>query len=301
MSESIQSTGYIGRFAPSPSGPLHFGSLVTAVASYLDARAHRGLWLIRMEDLDPDREPPGAAGIILQQLADYGMQSDQPVLYQSSRLAAYQAALTTLQDRHLCFSCGCSRQQVREMGAIYDGTCRFHPPKAGKKVAIRIAVPDQLIEFNDLIQGVRHYHLAKETGDFIVRRKDGLFAYQLAVVVDDAYQNITHIVRGCDLMDSTPRQMFLQSCLGYPSPVYGHVPVITNELGQKLSKQHFADPVSRSERRSILHAAIRFLGQNPPRKHHELGVSEQLDWAIEHWDIQAIPKLATIPQHGLPL
>lgn len=298
MTDPARHTGYAGRFAPSPSGPLHFGSLVAAVASYLDARANYGTWLIRMEDLDPAREPSDAADTILQQLDDYGLQADQPVLFQSHRLVAYQEALDTLQEQGLCYPCTCSRQKVRGMGDLYDGSCRRNPPPVDSPHAIRVQVSDQLIEFEDLVQGHQSHNLAREVGDFIIKRKDGLFAYQLAVAVDDAHQNITHVIRGYDLLESTPRQIFLQQKLHYPTPRYGHVPVITNELGQKLSKQHFAQPISSTERKSILHAAIRLLGLNPPQEHHQLRTKEQLDWAISHWRIQNVPKLATIPQHA---
>jgi len=287
---------YTGRFAPSPSGPLHFGSLVAAVASFLDARANQGTWLVRMEDLDPAREPPGAAETILEQLTDYGMQFDQPVLYQSNRLNAYQQALNILEETGLCYACVCSRQQVRAMGSIYDGRCRTRQQSATEDSAVRLQVDDQTIEFADLVQGNQTQNLATETGDFIIKRKDGLFAYQLAVVVDDHFQGVTHVIRGYDLLESTPRQIYLQKQLGLPTPYYGHVPVITNEQGQKLSKQHFADPISSTERRAILHAAITSLGLAPPQQHHQLHVSEQLDWAIEHWDIHAVPKLAAITQ-----
>jgi glutamyl-Q tRNA(Asp) synthetase len=291
-----KTTAYTGRFAPSPSGPLHFGSLVAAVASYLDARANQGIWLVRMEDLDPAREPPGAAATILEQLADYGMVSDKQVLYQSQRLEAYQSALDSLEDTELCYPCICSRQQVRAMGSMYDGRCRTASHPEVEPSAIRVMVNDQTIEFEDLIQGHQRQNLAKETGDFIIRRKDGLFAYQLAVVVDDDFQGVSHVIRGYDLLESTPRQIYLQRKLGYTTPCYGHVPVITNEMGQKLSKQHFADPLSSTERRSIMHAAITYLGLKPPRHQHELRVEEQLDWATAHWDIQAIPRLAAIQQ-----
>jgi glutamyl-Q tRNA(Asp) synthetase len=297
MTDPARLSGYTGRFAPSPSGPLHFGSLVAAVASYLDARANHGTWLVRMEDLDPAREPPDAADTILQQLDDYGLQPDQPVLFQSHRLAAYQEALDALLEQGLCYPCTCSRQKVRLMGDRYDGSCLRNPPPAGSRHAIRVNVSDQAIEFEDLVQGHQSHNLARESGDFIIKRKDGLFAYQLAVAVDDAHQKISHVIRGHDLLESTPRQIFLQQKLRYPTPRYGHVPVATNELGQKLSKQHFAEPLSSTERNSILHAAIRFLGLSPPPKHHQLSISEQLDWAISNWHIQNVPKLATIPQH----
>lgn len=289
-------TTYTGRFAPSPSGPLHFGSLVAAVASYLDARANQGTWLVRIEDLDPAREPESAAATILEQLADHGMLSDGPVLYQSQRLDAYQSALDFLRSGELCYSCYCSRQQVRAMGSVYDGHCRTALHPKNKPSAIRLMVEDQSIEFEDLVQGIQAHNLMAETGDFIIRRKDGLFAYQLAVVVDDHFQGISHVIRGYDLLESTPRQIYLQRKLGYRSPIYGHVPVITNELGQKLSKQHFATPLGSQECRSMLHAAVAYLGLEPRANQRKLRVEEQLDWAIQHWDIQAIPRLAAIQQ-----
>ncbi len=289
---------YIGRFAPSPSGPLHFGSLVAALASYLDARSAQGQWLLRMEDLDPAREPPEAAAQILSALEAFGLHWDGPVLYQSERLEAYADALADLQARGLIYTCDCSRLQIQAMGGIYDGRCRLRQlqPNAG---ALRVMVPNETLGFLDSIQGPQQQNLLHECGDFVLRRKDGLFAYQLAVVVDDAFQNITHIVRGSDLLDSTPRQLYLQKLLGFPNPRYAHIPVAVNDSGQKLSKQHFATPLDLHQPTAQLLAALQFLGQFPllgPDPHlATASPAELLDWGAAHWDIQAVPKLATIP------
>ncbi|MDO8272297.1 MAG: tRNA glutamyl-Q(34) synthetase GluQRS [Gammaproteobacteria bacterium] len=289
---------YIGRFAPSPSGPLHFGSLVAALASYLDARSAQGLWLLRMEDLDPAREPPEASVQILSTLEAFGLHWDGPVLYQSQRLGAYADALANLQERGLIYSCDCSRVQIQAMGGVYDNRCRLRQLQqtAG---ALRIVVPDEIFEFVDTIQGPQQQNLLRECGDFVLRRKDGLFAYQLAVVVDDAFQNITHIVRGSDLLDSTPRQLYLQKLLGFPSLHYAHIPVAVNNEGQKLSKQHFAAPLDLQQPTTQLLAALQFLGQfsgrHPDPHLATASPTELLVWGAAHWDIQAVPKLATIP------
>jgi len=289
---------YRGRFAPSPSGPLHFGSLVAAVASFLDARANQGTWLVRMEDLDPAREPEGTADQILSQLNDFGMQSDQPVVYQSSRLEAYEGALVKLQQKDLIFTCDCSRQQVKSMGSVYNGICRSRRDIPKQDFAIRIKTENRLIGFNDSIQGPISQTLLTDTGDFVIKRKDGLFAYQLAVVVDDAFQQISHVMRGFDLMDSTPRQIYLQQKLGYSTPIYAHVPIAVNQLGQKLSKQHFATPIAVTNKHNLLHTALQFLGLKPPFSNSSLEVDQQLQWGVQHWDIHNVPKLANIQHHS---
>lgn len=289
---------YIGRFAPSPSGPLHFGSLIAALASYLDARSAHGQWLLRMEDLDPAREPPEAAAQILSTLEALCLHWDGPVLYQSQRLAAYADALADLQGRGLIYSCDCSRLQIQAMGGVYDNRCRLRQlqPMEG---ALRVVVPDESFDFVDMIQGPQQQNPLRECGDFVLRRKDGLFAYQLAVVVDDAFQKITHVVRGSDLLDSTPRQLYLQKLLGFPCPHYAHIPVAVNDSGQKLSKQHFAAPLDLQRPTAQLLAALQFLGQLPgqqPDPHlATASPTELLVWGAAHWDIQAVPKLATIP------
>jgi len=285
---------YIGRFAPSPTGPLHFGSLLAAVASYLDARANKGKWLLRMDDLDPPREPAGSADLILEQLHALGLNWDGEPLYQSSRLQSYGAALHRLQDLALCYRCDCSRAQIRAMGSIYNGACRHRSAPPQGVFAWRVKTANRLIEFEDQIQGSYGQNPEKEVGDFVLKRKDNLFAYQLAVVVDDFYQGITHVIRGIDLLDSTARQIYLQQLLGYPTPVYGHIPVVVNTLGQKLSKQHFAEPLDLANKKEDLHRALTLLGQNPGPEQRLLDVHQQLAAAVRSWHVQAVPKLATL-------
>jgi len=289
-------SGYVGRFAPSPTGPLHFGSVIAAVASYIDARANQGRWLVRMEDLDPPREPPGAAANILRQLTQLGLQWDGEVLYQSQRLETYTLALQELIDNDLCFRCDCSRSKIKSSGSIYDGACRHRASPPEQEYAVRIKTQDTLIEFQDLIQGVHRQNLDTEVGDFIILRKDKLFAYQLAVVVDDEYQGITHVVRGFDLLDSTPRQVYLQHLLNYTTPCYGHIPVIVNASGDKLSKQSFAPSADAENASHLIFQCLALLGQAPPADLLNSDPDSQLRWGIEHWDIQAVPKLAKLPQ-----
>ena len=289
-------SGYVGRFAPSPTGPLHFGSVIAAVASYIDARANQGRWLVRMEDLDPPREPPGAAANILRQLTQLGLQWDGEVLYQSQRLEYYALALQELIDNDLCFRCDCSRSKIKSSGSIYDGACRHRPSEPEQGYAVRIKTEDMLIEFQDLVQGVHRQNLGTEVGDFVILRKDKLFAYQLAVVVDDEYQGITHVVRGFDLLDSTPRQVYLQQLLNYSTPRYGHIPVIVNASGDKLSKQSFAPSVDVENSSHLIYQCLILLGQAPPANLLNTVPDAQLRWGIEHWDIQAVPKLAKLPQ-----
>jgi glutamyl-Q tRNA(Asp) synthetase len=245
---------YVGRFAPTPSGPLHLGSLVAAMASWLDARRANGQWLVRIEDLDTPRNVAGAASDILDTLSALGMRPDQALVRQSERLPLYGAALNTLADAGLTFWCSCSRREIADSRLpgtsntlVYPGTCRgTRWPRPGKS-AIRVTVGDDEICFDDRTFGRRCQALAKEVGDFVVLRADGIVTYQLAVVVDDGAQGITHVVRGADLIDSTPRQIYLQRCLGLPTPEYCHIPVVTNSRGEKLSKQTGAMPLGRLE------------------------------------------------------
>ncbi|MCG1039926.1 MULTISPECIES: tRNA glutamyl-Q(34) synthetase GluQRS [Burkholderiaceae] len=262
---------YRGRFAPSPSGPLHQGSLVSALASYLDARAHDGMWLVRIEDIDIPRTVPGAAEHILKTLHRLGMHCDETPVWQSTRTALYQQALTQLDTAGLIYPCGCTRKEiadslrrthVRHTTLAYPGTCRsgLHGKPAR---AWRIRVPDgenAVIVFDDRWQHAQQQNLATEVGDFVMRRADGLWAYQLAVVVDDAQQQITDVVRGADLLDSTARQIYLQRCLGYPTPAYLHVPVVINAQGEKLSKQTGAPPIDIDRPLKALLAAASHLG-----------------------------------------
>ena len=289
---------YVGRFAPSPTGPLHFGSLVAAMASYFDARSNKGTWRIRMEDLDPPREPPGTDELILEQLHGLGLEWDGEVLYQSSRLDAYRAMLERLKATGLSFACDCTRPRIKSNGGIYDGKCRDRKLPFNAGFATRVLTNKNLVEFVDTIQGRHSQSLEQEIGDFTLLRKDGLFAYQLAVVVDDADQGISHVVRGYDLLESTPRQIYLQQLLGFPTPQYAHVPVVVNGQGQKLSKQHFADAIDVKAASRVLHNAMRFLGLCPADAQICDSPAELLAWGIDNWDIQAVPKLANIPMHA---
>lgn len=285
---------YTGRFAPSPSGPLHMGSLLAALASYLEARARQGRWLVRIEDLDPPREQAGADRLILATLESLGLHWDGPVVYQSRRHAAYDAALQQLHERGLLFYCRCSRRQLREWGGIYPGTCRpFREPRPDS--AIRLRTDSLHYEFQDLFQGRQSMNAAND-GDFIVHRRDGHYAYQLAVVVDDAWQGITHIVRGIDLIDNTGRQLYLQQQLGLPTPVYGHIPVIVNHDGQKLSKQHGATALKPENAPRDLYSALCYLRQNPPPALADCNVDDMLDWAVQHWKPAAVAGLQAISE-----
>ena len=279
---------YIGRFAPTPSGPLHFGSLVAALASYLDARANKGLWLVRIEDLDPPRTVPGSIDSILSCLDTFGLHWDGALMFQSHRQQAYQEALEQLSQQGLIYTCSCSRAQF-QTNPLYICHCLTHPPSA-QSVARRIALPHQSITVDDIIIGPQTQHLADDVGDFVVQRKDQLFSYQLAVVVDDAEQNISHIIRGSDLYDQTPRQAWLQTCLNCALPIYGHLPIITNNQGQKLSKQNLAQPLDIAQAPTLLSEALERLGQATPCTFRQAPVAEQLSWAVEQWDINKVPK-----------
>lgn len=260
--------GYRGRFAPSPTGPLHAGSLVAALASWLDARAAAGAWLVRIEDLDPPREAPGASDEILRQLSACGFESDEPVVLQSTRGDAYEAAFRTLQSRGLVYGCLCSRKDIEAAVAarpgwhagVYPGTCAQRTVAPDAVRAWRLRVPAATLSFVDRAVGPTAQCLSREVGDFVIRRAEGLWAYQLAVVVDDDAQGITHVVRGADLLDNTPRQVFLQHALGLPTPRYMHVPLVVNECGEKLSKQTRAPPLDTADPLGALEHAARHLG-----------------------------------------
>lgn len=293
---------YRGRFAPSPTGPLHFGSLVAAVGSYLDARSHGGAWLLRLEDVDRPRCQPGAADSILRTLNAFGFDWDGEVMIQSRRDAAYRAALEKLRDSGRIFPCACSRREMADSqlqrglpragdGAqIYPGTCRSGLEPGRQARSWRLRVDDDVIVFEDAVQGRMRQDLAGEVGDFVLLRADGLFAYQLAVVVDDAAQDITHVVRGADLLDSTPRQILLQRLLGLPTPRYAHLPAAVNAAGEKLSKQTRALPLDTSQPQHMLLSALRFLGQTPPAALSEASLGELWNWAKAHWDLARVPR-----------
>lgn len=262
---------YVGRFAPSPTGPLHFGSLVAAVASYADARLHNGRWLIRIEDVDTTRCSPAAERVILDQLAAYGFASDGAIVRQSERSALYAAALDTLMAARQVYACACTRSQLAgatrndDGETIYPGTCRTRAlPLSGHALRIRVPAPglDEIV-FNDRLLGSLRQSLVREVGDFVLRRADGVFSYQLAVVVDDHLQGVTQVVRGADLLGNTPRQCYLQSCLGYARPGYLHIPLARNARGEKLSKQTRALAIATDNVVPTLHQAWRFLGQQP--------------------------------------
>jgi len=325
MSSSI----YRGRFAPSPTGSLHFGSLVAAVGSYLDAKHNHGKWLLRIEDLDTQRTVKGTADDILHTLEAFGLHWDGEVLYQSQRTSAYEVALRKLQNIGVTYPCSCTRKEIADSslsgidGIIYPGTCRskFHflsnPPqsgegtKAARTSAWRVLTdipfppsglggrkePDSLsqrgrvregvnfVEFVDTLQGTISQHLESEIGDFVVKRADGLFAYQLAVVVDDAFQGVTHVVRGADLLSSTPRQVYLQQLLGLATPTYLHLPVALNSLGEKLSKQTLAARVDCQNVTNTLRQVLKFLHQAVPINLQSTTKEEILAWAIKNWDV----------------
>ncbi len=292
---------YIGRFAPSPTGPLHKGSLLAALASFLDARANDGQWLLRIEDLDPPRESPGAADLILRQLDEHGLHWDGPVLYQSSRLPAYKAALQQLSEDGLLYACYCSRSRLRTLDSCYDGACRKHKLNPSLSApdhpyAIRIQLPEQnIISLDDLIQGSLFFDLNK-TGDFILWRRDRLPAYQLACSLDDGFQNITHVIRGYDLLDSTPRQMHLLNCLGRASPQYAHIPVLSNAQGQKLSKQTHAPQLDPSNASASLLGCLKLLGASPPTELEKASIQQVLTWAINHWRLSHVRPLNMVTE-----
>ncbi len=291
---------YVGRFAPSPTGPLHLGSLVAAVGSYLDARAQGGRWLLRMEDLDPPREMAGAADSILRTLENLGFGWDGPVLYQSSRIAAYGSAAARLQQVGAAFPCACTRSEIADSamhgleGPIYPGTCRRGLPPGREGRALRLKVPDETLCFDDGLQGRVCQALARDIGDFIVRRADGCYAYQLAVVVDDAWQGVTHVVRGADLLLSTPRQILLQRRLGLPTPGYSHLPVLVDAAGDKLSKQTQAAPVDGLPGPEVLWRSLHLLRQGPPEALRHASIGEIWEWASGHWNRDVLKGLKRI-------
>ena len=274
-------SGVVGRFAPSPSGPLHFGSVAAAVGSYLQARSRGGRWLLRIDDLDPPREQPGAADSIIKTLEALALEWDGEIVYQSRRGDAYQAALGQLAALDASFPCGCTRAMVGR--GPYPGTCRDGLPAGRQARSIRVRAADHVIEFDDLWRGFQRYVMNAHCGDFVIRRADGLIAYHLAVVVDDAHAGVNEIVRGADLLDSTPQQIHLQNLLGLPRPRYAHLPVVLGDNGRKLSKQTFARPVSAREADTVLFHALDFLGLAPPPALAKQAPREQLAWALEHW------------------
>jgi glutamyl-Q tRNA(Asp) synthetase len=335
--------GYVGRFAPSPTGPLHFGSLLAAMASYADALAHNGKWLVRIEDVDEPRTVPGASALILQTLDRYGFRWEGEVVVQSERNAFYETALTQLDTRSAVFACTCTRKmlerepQIVSGERLYPGTCLSiesklsppggeggtstfagtivqgasqpysaqsratqtpSPPEGGSQFAIRVNVPDETVTWHDRLLGAQSQHLAREVGAFIVKRSDGLFAYQLAVVVDDAAQGITQVVRGADLLTSTARQIYLQRLLGLPTPAYLHIPVAVNGRGEKLSKQTLAPALSETEILPTLVKAWQALFQlkSEQTAPQVSTIAEFWAHAAQAWSVARLPRMHTLPE-----
>jgi glutamyl-Q tRNA(Asp) synthetase len=288
---------YIGRFAPSPTGPLHFGSLLAAVASYLQARVHQGRWLVRIEDIDPPRAQAGAGKQILAALNTYGFEWDGPVTYQSVSTEKHQSCVDDLLERALAYPCECSRRTLADaprgaLGSIYPGTCRNGCDSAD--VTIRARTDDQPVSFVDRLQGPVTQRLESESGDFIIKRRDGLIAYNLAVVIDDHLQNISEVVRGIDLLDSTPRHIHLQRLLGLPTPDYLHIPVATNSDGQKLSKLTGAQGIHLKNPRPQLVAALAALRQEPAPQLAQAPLTEIWNWAAAHWTLVPLSGVTSV-------
>ena len=309
MSSKTLTNIYRGRFAPSPTGPLHIGSLIAAVGSYLQAKSQNGQWLIRIEDIDPPREVKGASENIIRTLDQFGFEWDGEILYQSSRTDAYEEIIDYLKTHQHAYHCNCSRKQINETacpginGPIYPLTCykdrnsgkKYRPKKnqlkESRNAALRFHTPDKVIAFEDKVQGTITQNVANESGDFVVQRADGLFNYQLAVVIDDAHQKITEIVRGSDLLNLTASQISLQQALKFSSPTYLHMPIVTNAAGQKLSKQTEAKAIESKYASQALWFCLDFLGQQPPAEIRSATLTELWPWASTNWDTQKIPRL----------
>lgn len=301
---SSEPVRYVGRFAPSPTGPLHYGSLLAAVASYLQARSQNGKWLLRIEDIDPPREKPGADKLIIEALERYGFEWDGPVIYQHESTEWHRAIIADLRDRGFAYPCGCSRKRLSaaadgRLGKIYPGYCRGGC--AAEEYAIRLRVPNEIIHFVDGLQGVVGLNPETESGDFIILRRDGLVAYHLAVVADDHRQGVTEIVRGIDLLESTPLHIYLQTLLGYPIPQYLHIPVAVNAEGQKLSKLTGARRIPLNDPAPILINALTDLNQGVPGSLAGATLATIWEWAIENWNIDTLRDRKTIALHNSPL
>jgi glutamyl-Q tRNA(Asp) synthetase len=292
---------YCGRFAPTPSGPLHFGSMIAAIGSYCDARANNGSWHVRIDDIDKPRVAAGATGDILRTLIAFGLEWDGKPVYQSHNADSYHAALHLLRSRTRVFACACSRKEINEAadsgmpGSLYPGTCRDGLRGARRARSLRLQVDDDTkTEFIDLLQGSVAQRLATEVGDFVVYRSDGIFSYHLACAVDDAQQGVTHVVRGADLIESTPRQIHLQRLLGLPTPLYLHLPVATNGQGRKISKQNGAAAVDDSRPGEVIRSVLSLLGQNPPSDLSQAPARAAIEWAVHHWRRDNLPHTRAI-------
>ena len=302
--QASQNKGYRGRFAPSPTGPLHFGSLVTAIASYLEARCNHGEWLVRIEDLDPPREVAGADTDILRALDAHGFEWDEEPLWQSTRLDIYASALNELHAGDLAYVCHCARKQLSALakpgplGLIYPGICSNKKHSFDTQHAIRLRTHNHAISFNDKLQGHTELNLHKNVGDFLIRRGDGLAAYHLAVTVDDALQNITDVVRGSDLLMSTPCHIHLQQSLGYIEPSYMHLPIAIDASGKKLCKRGGADELNLALAGGNLLRGMRFLGLRPPAELENAGIAEIWLWARDSWNIEPLRGVLEKPEIG---
>lgn len=285
---------YVGRFAPSPTGPLHFGSIITALGSFLDAHSQKGIWLLRIDDIDTARVRTGACDAIMRALEALGLHWDGDVVFQGQRLAAYQTALAELRSRNMLYACVCPRRILK--GKPYPGTCRDLTATPKQRHSYRIKTYHESISLHDRLQGQLSLSLQKEWGDFIVHRADGLIAYHLAVVIDDSWQGVNHIVRGMDLFHSTTCQVYLQKIFGVDTPSYCHLPVAVDHSGKKISKQnHAKDALLHEKPASILIKALTFLGQQPDTGLQQASVNEVLDWAKQNWDLSKVPKRQEIP------
>jgi glutamyl-Q tRNA(Asp) synthetase len=280
----------IGRFAPSPTGPLHLGSIYTALAGFLQARSQQGLWLLRIDDLDSPRNVKGSADSILKTLEAFGLYWDGDVYYQSRHIDIYNDVISDLQTNKLIYPCTCSRKTLtagdrgQSQSDVYPGICRERQTLPDVPYALRIKTDKRIITFQDKLQGPVSHNLAEQDGDFIVKRKDRIIAYQFAVVIDDDLQHVNQIVRGFDLLDETPKQIYLQQLLGFHTPGYMHVPVIVDEQGYKLSKQTQAMAVGLTSPHRVIFELLVLLKQNPPIELQQAPVSELLSWAVEHWN-----------------
>jgi glutamyl-Q tRNA(Asp) synthetase len=289
---------YVGRFAPSPTGRLHIGSLTTAVASFLHARQHAGEWFVRIENIDPPREMPGAADAILRTLESFELGWDRPIQYQNERLAVFRQTAESLARAGLAFRCSCTRRDLRsgnKTGSLrYPGTCRTRRNR-DRATAVRVRVEPGQQAFTDELQGIQTLDLSAAIGDYVILRRDGLPAYHLAVVLDDADQGVTNVVRGIDLLEPTFAHRHLQSTLGLPSPAYCHLPVIVNAAGQKLSKQTHARPVDELDKSAVAARVLTYLGAAPPHELVGAAPGELWQWAVEHWTPAALRGRTALP------
>lgn len=301
---SPERTPYVGRFAPSPTGPLHFGSLIAALGSCLEARHHGGQWLLRIEDVDAPRTVPGASDTILRQLDAFGFTWDGDVLYQHTRTGLYRDALNQLIHDGKAFACACTRRELADSALApdgsrrYPGTCRYGLRPGQTARAWRLRASDGTVRWHDAIQGEQAEDVAREVGDFVLLRADGQFAYQLAVVVDDACQGVTHVVRGADLLGSTARQIALHAALALPLPHYAHLPVATTPAGEKLSKQTLAQAIDPARPTQTLYDALVFLGQQPPAALREDALPSLWAWSLANWSLARVPAVISRPVTG---